>query len=80
MDEQLADQLQAPSFPTQIIAAIKPGRPAGAIVPLEPEGSMRLWETATDTPRVSASQHYPFTTAIRGCGTLSPSSSCRLWD
>ncbi|TKB29446.1 MAG: CHASE2 domain-containing protein, partial [Mesorhizobium sp.] len=30
-------------------------RMAGAIVPLEPEGSIRLWETATDTPRISAS-------------------------
>ncbi|MER9444187.1 adenylate/guanylate cyclase domain-containing protein [Mesorhizobium sp. M0340] len=30
-------------------------RMAGAIVPLEPEGSIRLWETSTDTPRISAS-------------------------
>ncbi|MES0030011.1 adenylate/guanylate cyclase domain-containing protein [Mesorhizobium sp. M0040] len=30
-------------------------RMAGAIVPLEPEGSIRLWETAADTPRISAS-------------------------
>jgi adenylate cyclase len=30
-------------------------RMAGAIVPLEPEGGIRLWETATDTPRLSAS-------------------------
>ncbi|RWC06356.1 adenylate/guanylate cyclase domain-containing protein [Mesorhizobium sp.] len=30
-------------------------RMAGTIVPLEPQGSIRLWETDTDTPRISAS-------------------------
>ncbi|WP_287136761.1 adenylate/guanylate cyclase domain-containing protein [Mesorhizobium sp.] len=30
-------------------------RMAGTIVPLEPQGSIRLWETDTNTPRISAS-------------------------
>jgi adenylate cyclase len=30
-------------------------RIAGTIVPLEPQGSIRLWETDTNTPRISAS-------------------------